>query len=234
MIIIPDIHGRTFWQQAITGCEDEKIILLGDYTDPYPMEGIPTSEGLQSLQQVIELKKEHPDQVVLLLGNHDLSYLSPYLPRCRHDNENHEAIAALLQDNLECFDIAHEERVGNRRVVFSHAGILPGWMAENEETIGEPNPGEEVGVINRLFHQGVLYPALGNVSGYRGGEYPVGSCVWADIEEYMDYLPDVLPECYQVFGHSLLRQPLITDRFACLDCRTAFRMDEDLSLTKID
>ena len=48
MIIIPDIHGRSFWKDAVKGRENEKIIFLGDYTDPYSYEGIEFWEGLQS------------------------------------------------------------------------------------------------------------------------------------------------------------------------------------------
>ena len=53
MIIIPDIHGRSFWKDAVKGRENEKIIFLGDYTDPYSHEGIEFWEGLQSLREVI-------------------------------------------------------------------------------------------------------------------------------------------------------------------------------------
>ena len=41
MIICADIHGRTFWKDAIAKKrENEKIIFLGDYLEPYPQEGI--------------------------------------------------------------------------------------------------------------------------------------------------------------------------------------------------
>ena len=78
----------------------EKIVFLGDYTDPYSHEGIEFWEGLQSLREVIEFKKQHLDNVVLLLGNHDLSYISNYIPKCRHDDENHDEIKSLIKDNL--------------------------------------------------------------------------------------------------------------------------------------
>ena len=36
MIVIPDVHGRLFWKEAIAAAkEDEKVIFLGDYLDPY-------------------------------------------------------------------------------------------------------------------------------------------------------------------------------------------------------
>lgn len=227
MIIIPDVHGRTFWHQAVSGHESEQIIFLGDYTDPYTYEGIEYWMGLRSLLEVIAFKRQHPQNVVLLLGNHDLSYLSSHLFRCRHDDENHEIIKQTLLDNLSLFDIVHEERIGQRRYLFSHAGILPDWLEEHSAVLGNIETGHEAIRLNQLFHQGILYPALGAVSVYRGGEHPAGSCVWADVEEFIDATPDLLAGCYQVFGHSQLQQPLITDRFACLDCRRAFRLDAD-------
>ena len=36
MIIIPDIHGHTFWKEAIAKRrKDEMVIFLGDYLDPH-------------------------------------------------------------------------------------------------------------------------------------------------------------------------------------------------------
>lgn len=227
MIIIPDIHGRSFWKEAVLGHEDEKIIFLGDYTDPYTYEGIDFWEGLQSLREVIEFKKQHMDNVVLLLGNHDLSYISSYLPECRHDYENHDEIHSLLKDNLHLFDIAHEERVGDRRVVFSHAGILPIWLEGNESIFGHIQPGDEVRHLNTMFHEDNIYAALGDISFYRGGLLSTGSCVWADVDEFIITAPTHLPGCFQVFGHTQMSEPMITDSFACLDCRTAFILDDN-------
>ena len=233
MIIIPDIHGRSFWKDAVKGHENEKIIFLGDYTDPYSHEGIEFWEGLQSLREVIEFKKQHLDNVVLLLGNHDLSYISNYLPQCRHDDENHDEIKSLIKDNLCLFDIVHEERVGKKRIVFSHAGILPDWLKENEMIFGQIKRGNEVKHLNKMFHEDHIYAALGDVSWYRGGHLTTGSCVWADIEEFIDTLPNHLPGCFQVFGHSQMPEPMITDWFACLDCHTAFILDENFQFSQI-
>lgn len=234
MIIIPDIHGRLFWKEAVKGHENEKIIFLGDYTDPYPHEGIEYWEGLFSLYEAIKFKKQHPDNVVLLLGNHDLSYITNYVSKCRHDYENHHNIRSLIMDNINLFDIVHEEKIGDRRVVFSHAGILPNWLKANELTFGQIERGDEVRHLNRMFHDGQIYAALGNVSWYRGGHLATGSCVWADVHEFIETEPDHLSDCFQVFGHTQMREPLVTDSFACLDCHTAFALDEDFRFTQIE
>ena len=40
ILIIPDVHGRTFWRAALETGNYEKVIFLGDYVDPYVYEGI--------------------------------------------------------------------------------------------------------------------------------------------------------------------------------------------------
>ncbi len=232
MIIIPDIHGRTYWKDALTGNEEEKIIFLGDYTDPYTHEGIMTCEGLTQLREVIAFKKAHPDNVVLLLGNHDLSYIHDEQYPCRHDDENHDAISNLINDNLSLFNIAHEENINGTTLLLSHAGILPGWLRNNEDILGHVTLGNAAEVLNKAFHEGRLNEPLSQVSLYRGGINYWGSPVWADIEEHIDnnQQPDADDShgIYQVFGHTqLVMGPYTTERFACLDCRRAFKIPDD-------
>lgn len=230
MLIIPDIHGRDFWRLAVMGHEDESIIFLGDYVDPYPDEdGVEPVDGLVALLEVIDFKRQHPDNVVLLLGNHDLSYISEHLYRCRHDDEHHNIIRQALLQNLSLFQIAYETEMDGRRYLFSHAGILPAWLKEAERFIGPVPPGCEVEMLNRAFAAGLLYEPLGMVGWSRGGECVAGSMVWADLDDHSRLLKtECLPEVYQVFGHTQqYRGPLITPHFACLDYRQAFQLTPD-------
>ena len=36
ILIIPDVHGRTFWRDAVEAAGEMPIVFLGDYLDPYP------------------------------------------------------------------------------------------------------------------------------------------------------------------------------------------------------
>ena len=46
MIVIPDVHGRTFWRQAVNEyLGKEHILFLGDYLDPYTYEGITPTDA---------------------------------------------------------------------------------------------------------------------------------------------------------------------------------------------
>ena len=46
ILVIPDDHGRGFWKEFVKGHENEMIVFLGDYTDPYPHENISEEETL--------------------------------------------------------------------------------------------------------------------------------------------------------------------------------------------
>ena len=240
MIIIPDIHGRGFWKEAVKGHENEEMVFLGDYVDPYcAFENVRPEDGLRSLREVIAFKKEHQDNVTLLLGNHDLSYVTDYVFKCRHDDENHDEIKQLLADNKQFFKIAYEVLLGHKNYVFSHAGILSDWLANAEMLIGHVSEERVVDRLNETFQSEQLYPALGDVSYYRGGSRDAGSPVWADINEHFDaeLIPNMRwrPDAYQIFGHTLQSsgEPVITSHFACLDCRHAFRLDEEGKIREI-
>jgi hypothetical protein len=64
------------------------------------------------------------------------------------------------------------------------------------------------------------------ISPNRGGDDNYGSCIWGDASEYR--FSKKLPDYYQIFGHSQLQSnPIITDKFACLDIRKCFLLDTD-------
>ena len=83
-----------------------------------------------------------------------------------------------------------------------------------------------------MFHRNYedLIPYLSMYSRYRGFSlYKFGSCVWADCRVWASLSDDDMFEnVYQIFGHTqLMEEPVITERWANLDCRKAFRLDED-------
>lgn len=108
LIIIGDVHGRSFWRDAVQRNPEGKFIFLGDYLDPYPNEGITNEEAVQGLEDILALKRERPKQVTLLWGNHDLHYLYPdELLGSRYDAPNAERNAHLFWDNQTLFQMAY-------------------------------------------------------------------------------------------------------------------------------
>jgi hypothetical protein len=253
VLVLPDIHGRKFWRQAIANNIDkvDKIIFLGDYLDPYGYEIEENSELmecnsfydsqnlLKMLEDIISLKKNEPNKYILLTGNHTDSYIwSKFHAATRTDYRNWEKYHKFFSQNLEYFNLVWTEN----DVIFSHAGISEGWATslavELSLTINLNNSVKSiarylsnVNLSNILDKK--LIKLLGDISSYRGGDSYYGSCEWADLREHIDIqnstsdnlIPKGEDGIYQVFGHTQLKSPLITDKWACLDCRQGFIFD---------
>ena len=201
MLIVPDIHGRTFWKDVMRSPED--IIFLGDYLDPYEEEGISADEALENFREILKFKKENPGRVTLLLGNHDLSYIYPWMECSRHNDLKEKEIGDIFEDSRELFKLSHTL---DGRYVFSHAGFNPIWVRKHFGDMRILEVAEE-----NQFSPESLY----EISGFRRGWDSAGSIVWADVREFRD--EDF--GCYQIFGHTQLREPYWGENFACLDCR---------------
>ena len=215
ILIIPDVHGRSFWRPAVASGDYDKIIFLGDYVDPYPDERIGELTALHGLMDIIDFYDRHPDQVVLLLGNHDLHYLSPYYHEmcpCDRYDEKHSDVLHLLFTKGDRFNLAHEETIGSQKYLFTHAGVNQPWLKRNLKVIRQPDAIH----LNRLllFDEGI--ETLRQVGLLRWGMYLTGSVVWCDSDELA--VSDPLPDVYQIVGHT--RQydgkPIITPHYACL------------------
>ena len=74
ILVIPDVHGRPFWKQAVEkyGDEVDRIIFLGDYLDRYENEDISRKQERENFKEILDFKLENKDKVVMLLGNHKI------------------------------------------------------------------------------------------------------------------------------------------------------------------
>jgi len=232
MIIIPDIHGRTFWKDAVKDREEEDIVFLGDYLDPYPFEWISKFDAIENFFEIIDFKFFHPQNVTLLLGNHDLmTYISEKMGSCRTDFDHLDMIRRIFVDNHALFQMACTRHINERCYAFSHAGIHKGWAQEpSVSTLLNIDTNDIEAIIHRLNQMWEtkdkqLFDVLNHVSYYRGGIEDYGSPVWAHYEEWSleHYEYD---GWYQIFGHSQMRQgPVISNYWANLDCRRAFELN---------
>ena len=249
VLVIPDIHSRKFWRQAIANNIDKvgKVIFLGDYLDPYPEEIQMTPElmeindfydledALNMLNDIVSLKKNESDKYILLCGNHTCSYIWPdFEAATRTDRENWKEYHNFFLENLNLFNLVWTED----NAIFSHAGISEGWANQVWNYMsrkGELSSVIEIAVMLQEIplneFDGVSL--ISDISFYRGGYSQYGSCEWADLREHIDIknssnnniIPNGEDGIYQVFGHTQLREPLITDKWACLDCRKGFIFD---------
>jgi len=225
LVIIPDVHGRDFWREAVRLRPDAEFLFLGDYIDPYPHEGISRDKAFAGLLDIIAFKDANPEKVTLLMGNHDLHYLYPNLMGSRYDYVNAGRNASLFREKRSLFSLAHETTAGGKRFLFSHAGVGRGWITRYLPTLDGKDLNAEL--LNGMAELPAFVRALGDVSFYRGGGDPFGSMVWADVNEHMDE-GNRFPEVVQVFGHTMDSQPVVCrERVYCLDCSRPFILDRN-------
>lgn len=242
ILIIPDVHGRTFWRKACELIDSvDKVIFLGDYLDPYPKEGISSEDCINNFVGILLFKRNHPDKVVLLIGNHDLHYLPKYQNDwgCRRDDSNFNTISNLFMMFISYFQIAYRYD----KYLFTHAGVLQGWL----DTINGKKKirttvkitGEKQYTIDNLNDIFTDNPdLLVMIAEERGGRDVYGSCIWADVHEhlYTNWEPPI-PNIYQIFGHTMtyptIYESYIGPNFAMLDSQTCYIL-ENGEFTKIE
>lgn len=245
VLVIPDIHGRNFWREPIKHIDEfDKVVFLGDYLDPYPYEYEENPDSMeedivQMLQDIITLKKENPDKIVLLTGNHVDHYMwGDMVESSRYNRLNAKVYRDILLENIDLFQIVYIDE----STIFSHAGITEDWARnflfdwmECEESALEDNLVEEVARVLqdmplKNINNSYISPAFSMIGPARGGWNSCGSCEWADVSEHFTRkLSGFSPKSYnmfQIFGHTQLKDnPVIQDTWACLDCRKAFIVD---------
>jgi len=244
-LIIPDVHGRSFWKekvyQVLGKDENVHIIFLGDYVDPYGYEGIFPEDGIAALEEIIDIKKEYPNQVTLLLGNHDCGYIWDSVCRARRSTKYYTDISNLFTENLILFDLAYSVKINDKKYLFTHAGVHKIWIDKFIDYLGVKIDYDNIDFfLNNALHVDTYSDALEEFLGmysyfrsYFGPDY--GSCIWADVRELSEELPhkeeDKKLGYYQIFGHTQLElEPIVQDNFACLDVRRYFILTEDEKL----
>lgn len=186
IIVIGDVHGRTSWRKIVdrhTGC---RFVFLGDYCDPY--EKMPGEAVLDNLMEIFQFKKAHPDEVVLLLGNHDVHYTEDRAPIwSRFDLEQAWQIEEILTENKDLFQCAYSQW----GILFTHAGVSDAWF---RQSFG----GDVDGDVVSQFHARAADVALYHCGASRRGLHPHGGIYWAGKSEMLCPLRGTT----QVVGHT--------------------------------
>lgn len=222
IIIVPDVHGRTFWRKLIAENNFDKVIFLGDYGDPYGYEGITHEDALSELRDIITFKKNNPDKVVLLLGNHDLHYIDDKFACSRYSYQNRHRYKELIYGNIDLFQVAYEYEQNDQKYLFTHAGVTKGWF--DILCLHKPYSENAAKYINDVSQAEQIL--LGFISYWRGGRHQYGSCMWADLREHDGV--GAFPNYIQIFGHSQQENdPVINGNMWCLDCRRIFILENN-------
>lgn len=228
-LVIPDIHGRTFWKEAINKFPKDiypelPIIFLGDYLDPYDFEGITRKQAIENFKEIIDVAK-NDNRIHLLIGNHDMHYWYDAYHKSRIDPNKHncEIIKDLFLKNFTLFNIAYEEIINNEKYLYTHAGMTSFWL-KHLQLIGGFSLKTNIGKLSdeqkpfcemlknmipdadKLNKMKLNFQGQANLwmaSYVRGGDDNCGSCIWADLEEW-SYENSPIEGIWQIFGHTLI------------------------------
>ncbi len=210
ILAIGDVHGREVLSR-IQPSDFDKIVFIGDYVDTHDKDDLSNSMILDNLKNIIHFKKQYPDKVVLLLGNHDIHYMyheevgifSGFRPQMLED------LQAIYLKNSDLFQMAYQYQT----TLFTHAGISNKWYRSyNGRIHTEIRIIKEQKGINRIFSLSeklncLLFSEAGrrilfSPSGLRmcpEDKNKVGGIIWADKQETET---DYLKSYHQVVGHT--------------------------------
>ncbi|MDR1980412.1 MAG: metallophosphoesterase [Tannerellaceae bacterium] len=191
-VVFGDIHGLTCWKDIIKEHPDCRYVFLGDYLDPYKY--VDNTALVDNLKEIIQLKKTHPDEVVLLLGNHDLHYFSTDIVHSTRFNFGiAKEVSSLFLSHIHLFQYAFQEE----HCVFTHAGIAHQWFVDDfkgdlerniADQLNNPRP-EQIDALCRCGYR-------------RGGTFgAIGGIFWADVEELFEPLQGYT----QIVGHNRVK-----------------------------
>jgi predicted phosphodiesterase len=145
IIFIGDIHGLDSWKHIVeTHPTATTIVFEGDYLDSFNIDGF---TQLQNLQDIVNFKKTSQQNVVLLVGNHDIHYWPGFLYRGTTSGYqqimSHQYIN-FFQENIEHFQMAFV----TENYLCTHAGVSAQFLHDYGYTEGEC----VVEFLNSLFH----------------------------------------------------------------------------------
>lgn len=238
VLIVPDVHGRVFWKDIlpyVNTDEYEKIIFLGDYVDPYTDEKISEETAFNIFNEIVDLKKNYPDKIVLLLGNHDLGYIDENICQCRRMEDYYYDMRDILKYNKDLFNISYSIKTDDKTILFSHAGFTRSFVSTISDKIGDDDIWACIDTLDEWYHQNMrrhnetVNNLLGICGRARGGYSHSGSCVWADINETIMH-ESFLENTIQIFGHTMLKIPYYTSVYKtmyCIDSQRVFVFDTD-------
>lgn len=127
-LIISDLHGHTTWEDIIKKEKPNKTIFLGDYVDTFDRNNTPEMQ-INNLERILDYKEKRGNKCILLLGNHDFSYISKFGQTCSGFN----SLTKRLFDTIKDRFISNVQLIyidNKLKTIFSHAGVSQYWLDE--------------------------------------------------------------------------------------------------------
>lgn len=215
--IIGDIHGRDIWKQLV---DDTLInVFIGDFFDPYTRR-ISFEECMRNFTEIVSYKKQHPENTVLLWGNHELHYLLRNELRERYsrfDYENADAIGEALEEN-SCYFSGIAYSIGDKYLV-THAGVSRYWYMKWFGRYDGQEPSAVAQDINNLWDLNrAAFSVQANGTFPYDQDSPTQSPLWVrpwalEKHNLFEDTPYI-----QIFSHTQCSKISEHDKLICVDC----------------
>ena len=230
--VVPDVHGKSFWKKAKEEIESvDEVIFLGDYLDSYSFKVLVNREiEIDNFLSILDFKREYPEKVTLLLGNHDIGYLLHLGCSRQTYGELFYTYQRYFEENIDLFQMTEYVQLNNDKIFFSHAGILRKWAERVGKKLDLEDNSLKSAILDGLFNKLILsykepeYTdflrwCLWLVGPARGGfNGESGSIIWADSSEWESEENYFGEEISQVFGHNKLSDiQLLAPGAKCVD-----------------
>lgn len=186
ILAIGDLHGRPYNKYLTDIKKYDKIIFLGDYVDSFYLSDV---EIIDNLKNLIQFKKDNLDKVELLIGNHDFQYMGylKYGDQCSGYRYSYAPILnKIFFENKDLFKIAYQYN----NTLFTHAGLTADYFQQlswsNLKDIINfkvSNTNTYANILNKIL---IVNPYSLWSIGYARGGFNFGSCIWADITEFLE------------------------------------------------
>lgn len=212
LIALGDTHGRSKWKEIVEKENDaDKIIFIGDYFDAKDG-GYSANRQIENFKDILEFKRENPNRVVLLIGNHDFHYLDKVDETYSSYQFGYaKDINSVLQPAVDEGLLQMCYQYG--KFFFSHAGLTNTWAKNND--IDMDNLQDSV---NELFRTKIhrFKFTMGDNYSY-GGNDVTQPPIWVRPQSLVK---DMVDGIICIVGHTQVKELTILDEenLILIDC----------------
>lgn len=125
IVVFADIHGRATWKTILSReAGADKYVFLGDYFDNHT---ISANNQCLNFLDIIAFKRTHPENVELLIGNHDFPYIMHKdYGWSGYQKQGSKLIEPLFDDHKQYLRVAYK----HNNILFTHAGVSEVWLRD--------------------------------------------------------------------------------------------------------
>jgi hypothetical protein len=195
-LVLGDTHGRPYWKKIVAKENADRVIFIGDYFDSY--DDYTAAEQMDNFKQIVEYKQSGQAEVIILVGNHDYTYMRGISERYSgYQHGAAPAIQQLLEDNKEHLQMCYN--LGN--FLFSHAGVSHDWLLLHSSEYRKDENADVSEIVNDLFKYKPYSFCFAGVDPY--GNSSLASPIWIRPQALQATNRETLRDKYiQVVGHT--------------------------------